>query len=83
MADKKKRGQSVSDKMAARARSNVMGPGGTGDAAMDSVLAGESYRRSAFANASRATTPYKTPSNMMSDAIKSIQNMLKGRKKRA
>lgn len=82
MAGSKKRGAAVADKMAARARANVMGPGGTGDAAMDSVLAGESNRRAAFANAARATTPYKTPSNMMSDAIKSIQKMLSGRKKK-
>ncbi len=64
-ADKKKRGTSVSDKMAARARASVMDSTGTGDAGMDRILSSEVNRRSAFANAARATKP-KSENGIMS-----------------
>lgn len=57
MAEKRKRGASVSDKMASRARASVMDTTGTGDAEMDRLLKGEVNRRAAFANAARATKP--------------------------
>lgn len=61
----KKRGTSVSDKMAARARSSVMDSTGTGDPSMDRILSGEVNRRAAFANAARATKP-KSENGIMS-----------------
>lgn len=55
-ADKKKRGESVVQKMKARATASVMDSSGTGDAGMDRLLKSEANRRAAFSGSMGTTS---------------------------
>lgn len=73
---KKKRADSLADRMAARNRALV---GMTGDAAMDSTLSQEMNRRSAFASTLGKTAQATTAGQ--NSIYKAIQNLFKKRKK--